>query len=48
MNKSQELAIMRIRAMKKVQELLQQHDTAWYGQELKMDDEVDDGDKTSE
>jgi len=48
MNKSQELAIMQLRAKMKIKELLEQHDVAWNGQEPKMVDEVDDGDKTSE
>jgi len=46
MNKSQELAVQQLRAKIKIQELLQQHDVAWNGQEPKMvEKKVDDGDK---
>ena len=33
MNKSQNLAVMQVRAKIKIQELLEQHDQAWNGQE---------------
>ena len=45
MNKSKELAVMQIRAKKNVQELLEQHDQAWNGQEpvVVVDEEEEDG-----
>ena len=44
MNKSQELAIMQIRAKKNVQELLEQHAQAWHGEEAVVVEEEEDGD----
>ena len=35
MNKSQKLAIMRLRAKIKIEETMKQHQTAWYGTETK-------------
>ena len=42
-NKSQDLAIMQLRAKIKVQELLEQHDQAWHGQEAEVVEEEEDG-----
>ena len=42
MNKSQELAVMLLRAKMNVQELLKQHQNSWYGQEPKVVKEVKD------
>ena len=33
MNKSQQIAVMQIRAKKKVEELLKRHNAAWHGQD---------------
>ena len=44
MNKSQDLAVMQLRAKIKVKELLEQHDVAWNGEELiVVDEEESDG-----
>ena len=43
MNKSQELAVMQLRAKIKVQELLEQHDQAWNGQEVEVVEEEEEG-----
>ena len=42
MNKSQDLAVMQLRAKIKVKELLEQHDVAWNGQEAIVEEEEDD------
>ena len=39
MNKSQKLAVMRLRAKIKVKEKLKQHQNSWYGQEPKVVDQ---------
>ena len=39
MNKSQELAVMQLRAKIKVQELLDKHEQAWEGEEAVVVDE---------
>ena len=39
MNKSQDLAVMQLRAKIKVKELLEQHDVAWNGQETVKEEE---------
>ena len=44
MNKSQELAVMQLRAKIKIQKLLEQHDVAWNGQEPVVVEEKEDGD----
>ena len=36
MNKSQKLAVMRLRAKMNVKEIMKQHQNAWYGQEPKI------------
>ena len=41
MNKSQELAVMQLRAKINVQELLEKHDQAWNGQEAVVEEEED-------
>ena len=38
MNKSQKLAVMQIRAKKKVAEMLERHNVAWHGQEPEIID----------
>ena len=36
MNKSQKLAVMRLRAKMNVKEIMKQHQNSWYGQEPKL------------
>ena len=41
MNKSQELAVMQLRAKIKTDEILKQHYNAWYGEEVKEVEQVE-------
>ena len=43
MNKSQEIAVMQMRAKIKVEELLKQHDIAWNGEDPVVVEEEEDG-----
>jgi len=41
MNKSQELAVMKLRAKIKTEETMKQHQQAWYGKEPEVIEEVE-------
>ena len=43
MNKSQKLAVMRLKSKMKVKEVLKQHQNSWYGQEPKVVENVKKG-----